>query len=127
MAIIAVDFDGTIVKHAFPSIGDPVEFALHSLRRLRMANNELILHTMRSGEYLEEAVQYLEEAGIQLYGVNENPGQGSWTSSLKPYAHLYIDDAAAGCPLIHPEKDRPYVDWTKVNKILIARGYISAT
>lgn len=127
MAIIAVDFDGTIVKHAFPDIGEPVEYALSALKRLRAANNDIILYTMRSGEVLKDAVNFLENSGIQLYGVNENPGQGSWTSSPKPYAHLYIDDASAGCPLIYPEEGRPYADWSKIIKILEEKEYVTTS
>lgn len=127
MAIIAVDFDGTIVKHDFPEIGEPVPLALETLRRLRRSNNEIILHTMRSAEHLENAVTFLNSAGIDLYGVNENPKQGSWTSSPKPYAHLYIDDASAGCPLIYPEGERPYADWKKILKLLEEKKYVQTS
>ena len=32
--IIAVDFDGTIVEHAYPKIGRPIPFAIETLRML---------------------------------------------------------------------------------------------
>ena len=32
--IIAVDFDGTIVEHAYPKIGKPIPFAIDVLKRL---------------------------------------------------------------------------------------------
>lgn len=127
MAIIAIDFDGTIVKHAYPDIGEAVDKALQTIRRLRRDGNQIILHTMRSGDKLEEAVSFLKNAGIDLYGVNENPRQGSWTSSPKPYAHLYIDDASAGCPVIEPEDARPFADWDKIIIILEERGYVQTS
>jgi hypothetical protein len=64
---------------------------------------------------LSDAVAYLESSGVVLFAVNENPAQSSWTTSPKAYAHLYIDDSAFGCPLIHPKGfKRPCVDWSKV-------------
>jgi hypothetical protein len=51
--------------------------------------------------------------------VGENPTQKEWTSSPKCYAHIYIDDAALGCPLVKGENgERDYVDWTAVEKLL---------
>ena len=33
--IIAVDFDGTIVEHAYPSIGDEIPFAIETLKKIQ--------------------------------------------------------------------------------------------
>lgn len=109
---IGVDFDGTIVEHRYPDIGPENTPALQYLRKFIECGAKLILCTMRSGDTLCEAVEYLKKNGIDLYGVNENPKQKSWTSSPKPWCHLYIDDAALGCPLI--KKDRMAVDWSVV-------------
>lgn len=113
---ICVDFDGTIVDHRFPEIGQPVPGALNWLARFAELGGKLILFTMRSdrleGSYLSEAVYFLKDQGIELYGINHNPDQHTWTHSPKAYGHVYIDDAAAGCPLIHPAGfARPCVDW----------------
>jgi len=122
---IGIDFDGTIVKHKFPEIGEPIDDALKTIRLLQHAGHKIILYTMRSRETLVEAVKYLEDFGIQLYGVNENKTQKYWTDSPKVYCHLYIDDAALGCPLIHPASgDRPYVDWSLVVDELLAKNYL---
>jgi hypothetical protein len=117
---ICVDFDGTIVDHRFPDIGPPVPNALEWLKKWQQAGARLILFTMRSdgergGESLSKAVNYLNENGIELYGINKNPSQVHWTSSPKAYGKIYIDDAAFGCPMIHPEDFlRPCVDWNIV-------------
>lgn len=117
---ICVDFDGTLVDHQYPAIGQPVPDAIKWLRRLRMQGARLILFTMRSnsekdGPLLQEAVEYLKSNKVFLYGVNRNPDQDSWTSSPKAYGHVYVDDAAVGCPLVHPKGfERPCVDWKKV-------------
>ena len=57
-----------------------------------------------------------------MFGGNENPYQAAWTASPKAYGPLYIDDSAAGCPLIHPESFyRPCVDWEAVGKIVMEK------
>lgn len=117
---ICVDFDGTVVDHRYPEIGEPVPGAIKWLLRLQSSGARLILFTMRSdglntGNLLTDAVQYLHKNGIRLYGINTNPDQKEWTSSPKAYGHVYIDDLAFGCPLIHPKGfARPCVDWKKV-------------
>ena len=117
---ICVDFDGTIVDHRFPEIGKPVPDAIKWLKRIHNSGGKLILYTMRSdgklmGNLLTEAVDYLRSEGVELFGINNNPTQESWTSSPKVYGELYIDDAAFGCPLIKPKGfARPCVDWKKV-------------
>jgi hydroxymethylpyrimidine pyrophosphatase-like HAD family hydrolase len=116
MSIIAVDFDGTIVTHEYPNIGTPVPFALETLISLVERGHKIILYTMRSNSYLMDAVAYLQQNGVDLYGVNFNPDQKTWTNSPKIYAHYYIDDAAVGCPLIVGKHPRPYVDWSKIRE-----------
>ena len=111
--IVAIDFDGTIVENRFPDVGNPVPLALESMREIIMGGNRIILWTMRSGPKLEEAVNYLYENGIPLFGINANTEQGSWTSSPKAHADKYVDDNAIGCPLIYPIDGKPYVDWIR--------------
>ncbi len=117
---ICIDFDGTIVDHCFPDIGPPAPGALEWMAKFQEAGAKLILFTMRSDggkneDALSRAVEYLNENGIDLYGVNKNPTQVRWTSSPKAYGQLYIDDAAFGCPLIQPDGfQRPCVDWSVV-------------
>jgi len=116
--IIGVDFDGTIVDHAYPDIGDPVPNAIETMSDLIDRGDRLILWTMRSGKELDAAVSYLYGEKIILFGINKNPQQSSWTQSPKAYCALYIDDAALGCPLTKKIGKRPSVDWTKVRDIL---------
>lgn len=119
--IIAVDFDGTCVTHEYPEVGRSIG-AEHVLKNLVSRGARLILFTMRSGEHLDDARAWFDKHGIPLWGVNENPEQKSWTSSPKPYAHFYIDDAALGCPLVpaglYISTKRPYVDWDKIERML---------
>ena len=124
--IIGIDFDGTIVEHKYPEIGNPVPGALETMNDLIQQGHKIILWTMRSGETLQAAVDYLTAAGIELYGVNRNPDQ-HWSSSPKAYCHLYIDDAALGCPLERLPNQRPMVYWPSVRRILGHRGLLANT
>lgn len=123
---IGIDFDGTVVEHKYPEIGTAIDGALDVIEELQEAEHKLILYTMRSGERLVEAVEYLEESGILLFGVNANKSQKHWTESPKIFCNIYIDDAALGCPLLQRTKDgepvgRPFVDWDEVRDLLVER------
>lgn len=124
--IFAVDFDGTIVKHRYPEIGQPVPGALGTLVKLVDSGHYIILHTSRTGAKLDEAVKWLDEQGIPLYGVNANPLAHTHTS--KPFASMYIDDAALGCPTRRDDEpgysNTLYVDWFRVSRELERFGYI---
>ncbi|GHU10968.1 hypothetical protein FACS1894151_10560 [Spirochaetia bacterium] len=140
---IAVDFDGTCVTHEYPHIGKDIG-AVVVLKQLVNMGHKIILNTMRSGLELEAAVNWFKENGIDLYGVNEDPGQKEWTKSPKVFANIYIDDAALGCPLKRPfdaqmlqeigysESDieemnlstRPYVNWKEISRYFNKVGII---
>lgn len=126
--IIGIDFDGTIVEHRHPLIGAPVPGALETMAELIQNGHKIILWTMRSDnnelETLTQAVDYLKAAGIELYGVNKNPNQ-YWSTSPKAFCHVYIDDAALGCPLIKKFDQRPMVYWPKVREFLKAKGLLT--
>lgn len=48
--IIAVDFDGTCVKHRYPMVGEDVDGAVSVLKELVRKGHKIILYTMRSGD-----------------------------------------------------------------------------
>lgn len=121
--IIAVDFDGTCVTHDYPEVGKDIG-AVPVLKELVACGHQLILHTMRSGEQLQHAVDWFAQNGIVLYGIQKNPTQHEWTESNKCYAQLYLDDAALGCPLIFGKHKRPYVDWEEVLFTFVRMGVI---
>ena len=126
--VIAVDFDGTCVEHKYPEVGGDVIGAEATLKDLVARGDQLILWTMRSGPALEDAVNWFNDRGIPLWGINTNRDQAEWTESPKAYAHLYIDDAAFGAPLDsyvkieadgnHQVLGRPWLNWAKVREVL---------
>lgn len=123
---INVDFDGTVVTHAFPKIGEDIG-SVKVLKRLVKDGHQLIIFTMRSGNTLEEAVKWFNDNEIPLYGIQTNPTQKRWTSSPKSYAELMIDDAALGAPLKMDKtiSDRPFIDWTVVEQMLEQAGLLT--
>ena len=97
--IIAVDFDGTIVEHAYPKIGKPIPFAIDVLKRLQNeCHHRLILWTVREGELLDEAVDYCKQQGLEFYAVNSNYPEEDPNNvrSRKLTADLFIDDRNLG-------------------------------
>lgn len=97
--IIAVDFDGTIVEHKYPEIGEEIPFAVTTLRMLADQNHQLILWTVRRGKLLDEAVEWCRNQGIEFYAVNKNypeekvDNEGGY---CKINAELFIDDRNVG-------------------------------
>ena len=69
---IAVDFDGTIVEHKFPAIGEEIPFATETLRMLIADRHKVILWSVREGELLEEAVKWCKDRGVDFYAVNKD-------------------------------------------------------
>lgn len=97
--VIAVDFDGTIVTHAYPNIGQEIPFAIDTLKRLQENPQYLlILWTVREGKELEEAVEFCRERGLEFYAVNKNYPEESeeHSESRKLRADLFIDDRNLG-------------------------------
>lgn len=123
MATIAIDFDGTCVKHRYPSVGENIG-AAPILSKLINKGHKLILSTMRGTDsYLDEAIKWFNDNNIPLYSIQINPTQTVWTNSTKVLADMYIGDDALGCPLIKENGER-YVDWKKAEQLLIEENYL---
>ncbi|MFT3949943.1 MAG: hypothetical protein QM763_23460 [Agriterribacter sp.] len=105
---IILDFDGTVVTNDFPRVGEDVG-AVPVLKELVEYGHNLILFTMRSdmyeahiknpgtinarGNYLTDAVNWFQQHGIPLYGIQKNPTQHTWTTSPKAYGIFdYLPD-----------------------------------
>jgi len=96
--IIAIDFDGTIVEHKYPSIGRIRPFAFETLKALQSKKHQLILWSHRSAGELEAAVTFCREQGLEFYAVNKNCPEEEWNAndSRKILADIYIDDRNLG-------------------------------
>ncbi len=97
--ILAIDFDGTIATDAYPGIGDAQPFVFETLKKFQMEGYRLILWTYRSGEKLNEAVEFCRKNGIEFYAVNSSfPGEkfDEKEQSRKINADYFIDDRNIG-------------------------------
>lgn len=97
--IIAVDFDGTIVEHRYPKIGEEIPFAIQTLKMLIAEKNQLILWTVREGDLLKEALDWCKERGVEFYAVNrdypeELDSHNGFSRKVK--ADIFIDDRNLG-------------------------------
>jgi hypothetical protein len=97
--IYAIDFDGTIVENKFPEIGEINPEAFYFIRKLQDRGDKWILYTMREGELLQEAVDFLKAFGIAPDAVNDNLPElckAFKNNPRKVFANVYIDDHNAG-------------------------------
>jgi len=106
MIKIAVDFDGTIVEHCYPAIGETKLFAFETLKELQKRGFLLILWTFRTGKELEEAVEFCRINGVEFYAVNKSYPEEilDENTSRKIDADIFIDDRNLG----------GFIDWSKV-------------
>lgn len=96
---IAIDFDGTIVEHRYPKIGEEIPFAVETLKMLIKDRHKLILWTVREGDLLEDAVEWCRKRGIEFYAVNrdypeEDAAHQGFSRKLK--VDVFIDDRNLG-------------------------------
>lgn len=109
---IAVDFDGTIVEHKYPEIGNEIPFATQTLQMLTKDQHQLILWTVREGKLLDDAIEWCRERGVEFYAVNkdypEEEEENNNHFSRKLKADFFIDDRGiAGLP-----------DWGQIYEII---------
>ena len=111
---IAVDFDGTIVEHAYPGIGKEMIFAVDTLKALQKKGHKLILWSYRSGKELDEAINYCKTRGLEFYAVNKNFPEEEITidTPRKIQADIFIDDRNLG----------GFPGWSKVWQMLHPEG-----
>ena len=98
--VIAVDFDGTIVEHRYPEIGDERPFATETLKMLINDHHRLILWSVREGKLLDAAVEWCRQRGVEFWAVNrdypEETTDNNQHFSRKLKADLFIDDRNVG-------------------------------
>lgn len=96
---IAIDFDGLLVRSAWPRILGAQPGAVDAVKRLHGAGHYLILWTCRCGKTLTAARKWLAQQGI-LHCFNQinrnNPGRVArfGFDSRKVSADVYFDDLA---------------------------------
>ncbi len=91
--IFAIDFDGTIVEHKYPKIGDIKEFAKETIQALYDKGHKIIIWTCRSSEEdIIPVINFLKTNNIPYNKINENIDGIGFYPKPKIYADIYIDD-----------------------------------
>lgn len=115
MATIAVDFDGTVVEHRYPAIGEELPFATETLKMLIKDQHRLILWTVREGDLLQEALDWCHERGVDFWAVNKDYPEEEVDNnnhfSRKIKADYFIDDRGIG----------GLPDWGQIYRIISER------
>jgi hypothetical protein len=94
--IIAIDFDGTVVEHAYPGIGPLLRGAADTIRWIHTWA-DIILWTCRYlPEDVAEAREFLVENGIPFDRINENIGSVDFHPMPKIFFDVGIDDRNLG-------------------------------
>ena len=92
----AVDFEGIITSRSrFPNIGKPNVSVIELLKMARLQGVKLILWTCREGNYLNEALEWCKDHGLEFDAVNENLSDAIeylGRNTRKVLADIYIDD-----------------------------------
>ena len=93
--IMAVDFDGTLVRDKFPEIGTERENFCRAIRILQKMGVKSILWTSRTGSALDEAIEWCEDHDLHFDAINKNLPEVielTGTDTRKVYANVYFDD-----------------------------------
>ncbi len=138
---IFLDFDGTVVEHAYPEMGRYNPTALEVVKKLQEKGHIIILNTYRSNTNdgtLEIALRYVNlHPDIQLQSIahtkekifpppfTNGAGKVAIYQSSKGEKYLFIDDTQMDIPLVAaPTTKTDMVDWVTVEKMLAEAGIL---
>ena len=117
--IVALDFDGTVVDHAYPDIGEDLGAFPWIQRLVHDYGARILLWTLRDGSELVNAARYMAHNGVRVEASNALPGQHEWSMSPKVHRDLYIGDDALGIPLREGATGREVVDWERAGPMTV--------
>lgn len=131
MAEIQLDFDGTVVEHAYPEIGLPNPGAIEVILKLQKKGHKIILNTMRANfknGLLNEAILYLQNNGFTFLDSEINKAKVEpveWNMTSADSDVIFIDDIAKDIPLTKAKNVNGYmVDWIELERQLIAMNIL---
>jgi hypothetical protein len=94
--IFGINFDGTIVEHKYPNIGELLPQAKETINMLYDQGHIIIIWTCRyTREDLNSMETFLKDNNIHFHKINENADQiqsGTFNPSPKIFADVYFDD-----------------------------------
>lgn len=141
---IYLDFDGTVVEHAYPKMGRCNFGSIEIIKKLQDAGHEIILNTYRAdcnNGTLEEALKLLNEnywmvlkkstedmLGFEMLPITEycteklHPEPFDW-DRIKDTGIMFIDDMAINTPLKKAVMcNNMMVDWDELDRQFVENG-----
>ena len=100
--IIAVDFDGTVVEHRYPEIGEERLFAIDTLKAFMREGHQLVLWSVREGKLLDDAVEWCRQRGVEFYAVTKTslkkiPARTNTMQGSSGLTSSSMTETSAGC------------------------------
>ena len=95
--VFARDFDGTLSFGKYPDTGPANEGLINFLVTRKKKGDKLILWTCREGEFLQRAIDFCRNNGLEFDAVNDNLPENIaqyGVNSRKISCDFYIDDKA---------------------------------
>lgn len=129
---IYLDFDGTVVEHAYPQIGSMNPGSIDVVKKLQNSGHEIILNTYRADlkdGTLEEAITFLESSErtqLTFSSITElkiHPPIWNW-DAFESSGIIFIDDTCEGTPLIRniALEYGFMVDWKTLDDWFLLKG-----
>jgi len=106
LAVYAIDFDGVLATSFYPNIGNPIQSNIDYVKDLKEKENTIILWTCRTGDELDNAVDWLKGNDLVFDYVNENTEENIdkyGDDTRKIVADFYIDDKNFSIPKTREE------------------------
>lgn len=128
--LVYLDFDGTVVQHRFPAIGEYNHGCQEVLYKLQDAGHQIIINSVRCDlmdDTLREALEFMTTLQTKepiLNHTQEKLEPDHW--NLDEPTCLFIDDIAIGIP-VKIASGRLYVDWILVDNQLETGGFYKKT
>jgi len=105
--IIAIDFDGTIVQHDFPRIGELMPDAKRVINKWADMGWHILVWTCRNNYEPDHpdwdqapigaVAKFCDEQGLKITGINQQQANlGFYLEARKIFANVYIDDRNLG-------------------------------
>ena len=122
--LLGLDFDGTVVAHRFPEIGEVFPGAVEVLKELQNEGVGIILNTCREDQperrFLHEAAEWFAERHIGLRSINANNRQDEFREfegeRRKVFADVYLDDRDFFLDGV--------INWWEIRKRFVRMGWL---
>lgn len=109
--VIAVDFDGTLVKDQFPDLGTPFTEGINTVNAMIEKGYEIVIWTAR--KELKSVIEHLKNHGLNTDKVKINTHADYMlkrydSQGIKIGASIYIDDRGYNAPIFNDS------EWLKI-------------